>query len=277
MNYTCVTFVVHPPEPGSEILASALAQHAFESFVFTENGFDAFVLQSEYNEAWVLELKSEFPNLAFTHQTKSIAKQNWNEEWERNFTPVLIEPHAQIRASFHPAPAPPLMDILIEPKMSFGTGHHATTKLMTQALFEYPIKGKNVLDVGCGTGILSIAAKKLEASKVLGFDIDEWSIENARENRQLNGLAKTEIDFFQGTIQKIEGSLFDVVLANINRNILLKEMPQYAAALNKGGLLFLSGFFVADAPDLIAAAETCGLSFLTQNSDNEWTMLAFNK
>jgi ribosomal protein L11 methyltransferase len=277
MEYICVSFKVTPPEPGSEILVSVLAEENFESFVHNETGFEAFIQQPLYNEAVLQNLIAQFPEIKFTHTTQNIKQQNWNEIWEKSFNPVIIENYCSIRAPFHPAATPPLLDVVIEPKMSFGTGHHQTTWLMTKALFENDIKGKSVLDVGCGTGILAIIAKKLGANTVVGFDIDEWSIENSRENRKVNGFGKTDIDFFQGTIQKIDNQPFDLVLANINKNILLKELSNYSAVLNKGGQLFLSGFFELDAKDLIIAAEKTGLHFKKQETKNEWATLSFVK
>jgi ribosomal protein L11 methyltransferase len=277
MEYVCVSFKVNPPEPGSEILASVLAEENFESFVHNEQGFEAFIQQPLYDETVLQNLSAQFPEIKFTHTVQNIKQQNWNATWEKSFNPVVIENYCSIRAPFHPAAIPPLLDVIIEPKMSFGTGHHQTTWLMTKALFENDVKGKSVLDVGCGTGVLAIVAKKLGASVVVGFDIDEWSIENSRENRKVNSYSRLDIDFYQGTIQSTVNQLFDLVLANINKNILLKEMKSYFDVINKGGKLFLSGFFELDAPDLIAAAEKTGLRFTKQETKNEWATLCFVK
>ncbi len=276
MEYVCVSFEVNPPEPGSEILAAVLSEENFESFVFNDKGFEAFILQNDYNELFINELKNNFPDINFSFSTQQIKKQNWNKEWEKQFNPVVIENYAQIRASFHPAPAPPFMDLLIEPKMSFGTGHHATTWLMAKSLFTITVKGKDVLDVGCGTGILAIIAKKLGAKRVLGIDIDEWSVENSRENRALNGFTRDDIDFIQDTMKSAETS-FDIILANINKNILMQDMSRYAKHLFPNGTLFLSGFFETDCPDLIAAAEKLGLRLQKQETKGEWAILSFVK
>ncbi len=277
MEYICVVFKVTPPEPGSEILASALSEENFESFVHNDEGFEAFIQLPFYNETVLKDLTEQFSGLDFTYTTHTIKQENWNETWEKSFEPVVIENYCTIRAPFHAAPAPPVLDIIIEPKMSFGTGHHQTTWLMTKSLFENDLNNKSVLDVGCGTGILSIVAKKLGAKTVVGFDIDEWSIENSRENRKVNGYSRLDIDFFQGTIQKIDNQWFDLILANINKNILLKEMSSYVGALNAGGKIFFSGFFDLDAPDLIEAAKNLGLKFLKQETKNEWATLSFVK
>jgi ribosomal protein L11 methyltransferase len=277
MEYLCFTFKVEPAEPGSEILAAALSEDNFESFEFTRSGFNAYVKAEEYNDEVIENLKEQFPDIGFSYSREEIKKQNWNEEWEKNFTPVLVENLCCIRASFHPAPAPPLLDILIEPKMSFGTGHHQTTWLMSKALFNLNLKGKSVLDVGCGTGVLAIICKKLDSQIVTGVDIDEWSIENSRENRKANGYDRHSIDFYQGTVGSLDKEMYDVVLANINKNILLKEMNKYVAHLNAGGKLLLSGFFETDCKELISAAEKAGLKNTGKETRNEWALLVFEK
>jgi len=277
MEYVCVSFTVNPAEPGSEILASALSEENFESFVHNDTGFEAFIQQPLFNETILQNLSQQYPQIKFTHSIQKIKNQNWNEVWEKSFSPVIIENYCTIRAPFHPAPTPPLLDIIIEPKMSFGTGHHQTTWLMSKALFGLNLSNKSVLDVGCGTGILSIIAKKLGAQHVIGIDIDEWSIENSRENRKANGYRKEAIDFYQGTINSIENDTFDVMLANINKNILLKEISKYAAHLNPSGILLISGFFDTDSPELIAAAEKTALKNTGKELKNEWAMLSFQK
>ncbi|HWY38289.1 MAG TPA: 50S ribosomal protein L11 methyltransferase [Bacteroidia bacterium] len=277
MGYLCFKFNVTPREPGSEILAAALGEGNFESFVFNDNGFEAYVKKTDFNDEVIEKLKRQFPDIAFSYSSEEIKKQNWNKEWEKNFKPVLIENFCCIRASFHEAPAPPLMDVLIEPKMSFGTGHHQTTWLMARALFGLNIKNRAVLDVGCGTGVLSIIAKKLGSHHVIGVDIDEWSIENSRENRKANGYGKEAIDFYQGTINSIENDTFDYILANINKNILLREMTNYVAHMNNGAKLLISGFFETDCKELISAAEKAGLKQAGKETKNEWAILTFEK
>jgi ribosomal protein L11 methyltransferase len=277
MGYLCFKFSVNPAEPGSEILASALSEESFESFVFNDNGFEAYVKKTEFNDEVIENLKSLFPDISFSYSTEEIKKQNWNKDWEKNFSPVVVENFCCIRASFHSAPAPPLLDIIIEPKMSFGTGHHQTTWLMAKALFGLNLKNKSVLDVGCGTGVLAIISKKLDSQHVIGVDIDEWSIENSRENRKANGYRKEAIDFYQGTINSIENDTFDVILANINKNILLREMSKYASHLNVGGNLLISGFFEADCAYLISAAQKAGLKNTAKEIKNEWAILTFVK
>lgn len=275
-EYLCFTFKVTPPEPGSEILAAALSEGNFESFEFSRSGFNAYVKKSEFSDEVIAELKEQYPDIQFSYSQEEIGKQNWNREWEKNFAPVMIDDLCCIRASFHPAPSPPVLDVIIEPKMSFGTGHHQTTWLMSRALFSLNLRGKSLLDVGCGTGVLAIIAKKLGSQLVIGIDIDEWSIENSRENRKANGLAKETIDFYQGSIASVEGE-YDYVLANINRNILMKEMGRYASHLKSGGQLLISGFFESDCEDLVQVAKQSGLTFRSKETRNEWALLSFEK
>jgi ribosomal protein L11 methyltransferase len=192
-----------------------------------------------------------------------IEKQNWNAVWENNYDPIRISDQVNIRASFH-APDPTVaMDIVINPKMSFGTGHHETTTLMVQAMFEISLKGKSVLDVGTGTGILAFIALKLGASRVHGFDIDPWSVENSIENAELNDCAAA-------TFQ-------DVVIANINRNILLDEIAEYALRLASGGYLLLSGFYAEDIPHLTEAAKPLGLQLEAETNLRNWACLRLRK
>ncbi len=277
MEYFCFTFKVNPPEPGSEILAAALSEGNFESFEFNRSGFNAYVKKEEFNDEVIENLKEQFPDIAFSFSQEEIKKQNWNKEWEKNFAPVVVEDLCCIRASFHQAPAPPLLDVIIEPKMSFGTGHHQTTWLMSRELFKIGVKNKSVLDIGCGTGVLAIISKKLDSQYVIGIDIDEWSIENSRENRKANGMSKEDIDFYQGTINSIEKDTFDIMLANINKNILTKEINKYYAHLNSGGKLLISGFFESDCKELISAAEKTGLKHTGKQTRNEWAVLIFEK
>jgi ribosomal protein L11 methyltransferase len=276
MEYVCVSFKVNPPEPGSEILASALSAENFESFVHNDEGFDAFVQQPLFDETILKNLSEQFPEIKFTHVVSNIKQENWNATWEKSFNPVIIENFCSIRAPFHPAPTPPLLDIIIEPKMSFGTGHHATTWLMSKALFNIPVAGKDILDVGCGTGVLSIIAKKLGAKRVVGVDIDEWSIENSCENRESNGFTPQDIDFLQDTIKGAETN-FNIILANINKNILIRELNRYAKHLLSDGKLLISGFFESDCTELIAEAAKHDLKHNHTEVKNEWAVLYFTK
>jgi ribosomal protein L11 methyltransferase len=204
-----------------------------------------------------------------------IEKQNWNAVWETNYDPIRISDKVNIRASFHEPDPSVEMDIVINPKMSFGTGHHETTTLMVQAMFEISLEGKSVLDVGTGTGILAFIALKLGASRVHGFDIDPWSVENSIENAALNNCESAT--FQEGTIRDEPLTIYDVVIANINRNILLDELAEYALRLKSGGVLLLSGFYAADIPFLTAAASPLGLSFETETHLRDWACIRLKK
>jgi ribosomal protein L11 methyltransferase len=210
-----------------------------------------------------------------TYETSRIEKQNWNQVWESNYDPIRIEDLVLIRASFHPSETGFQMEVVINPKMSFGTGHHETTSLMTAALFDFDLTGKSVLDAGTGTGLLAFVAKKRGAGFVRGFDIDEWSVENSMENAGLNDCE--EIPFGLGTIMDEDDTQYDVLLANINRNILLAEMAEYAVRIKPGGLLFLSGFYTEDIPLLLESAEKQQLNFIAQASKNNWACLQLRK
>ena len=199
--------------------------------------------------------------------------KDWNAEWEKSFTPITVAGRCRIRAPFHEYDANYQLDIIIEPKMSFGTGHHATTTLMIQQMFDIDLEGKTVLDMGCGTGVLAIAAKKLGAQNVMAIDIDHWSVENTQENAASNNVALTVIE---GGEEAISGR-FDVILANINRNILLEQMPTYSTALNAGGTLCLSGFYSADLDIINNLAKQLGLQLAKTVEQNDWVSARFIK
>jgi ribosomal protein L11 methyltransferase len=204
-----------------------------------------------------------------------IEKQNWNAVWETNYDPIRISDKVHIRASFHEPDPSVEMDIVINPKMSFGTGHHETTTLMVQAMLEISLAGKSVLDVGTGTGILAFIALKLGASRVHGFDIDPWSVENSIENAALNNCESAT--FQEGTIRDEPFTVYDVVLANINRNILLNELAEYVLRLKSGGILLLSGFYTEDIPFLIQAAQPLGLKLEAETNLRNWACLLLCK
>jgi ribosomal protein L11 methyltransferase len=204
-----------------------------------------------------------------------IEKQNWNAVWETNYDPIRISNQVNIRASFHEPDPTAEMDIVINPKMSFGTGHHETTTLMVQALFEISLEGKSVLDVGTGTGILAFIAMKLGASRVHGFDIDPWSVENSIENAALNDCESAT--FQEGTIRNEPLTVYDVVIANINRNILLDEIAEYALRLASKGYLYLSGFYAEDISYITEAAHLHGLQLEAETNLRNWACLRLRK
>ena len=257
----------------AEILIAELAELGFDSFVEDDQGFQAYITEDKYNAAAVAEIMDRYAALTtISTSTKLIPKSNWNEEWEKNYDPILVDDRCFIRATFHePKPEIP-MEVLIVPKMSFGTGHHATTYLMTRHLLDTDVKGKKVLDAGCGTGILAIVAAKLGASPVDAYDIDTWCVENSLENFALND--KEEISIAEGTIKTVQlQAPYDLILANINKNVLLDEMEAYAKQLSNGALLYLSGFYTPDIPDLLAVAEPLGFRELGRDERNKWACL----
>lgn len=274
MNYIQYTFTVSPPEPGSDILIALLADLGFESFSANDTGFEAYVTEPEDNESAIQTW--EFEDFRFSYTRTLVPKTNWNEEWEKNFTPVHVDELVCIRAGFHPKSERAKYDIVITPKMSFGTGHHHTTWLMSKTMFNLDMAGKTVLDMGCGTGILAILAKQLGAQDVTGIDIDEWSIENSEENATVNDVP--DIRFLKGdaTLLPAEAS-FDIILANINKNVLKKDMAAYFAALKPGGTLLLSGFFTTDVTELQEVAESCGFTFAASYQKEEWAVIHLQK
>ena len=274
MDYIQYSFTIPPAEPGSDILIALLADLGFESFTQKDTGVDAYIQEEFENEDLVKELS--FEDFTFSYIRTVIPKTNWNEEWEKNFNPVYVDDLVCIRAHFHPAAENIKHDIVITPKMSFGTGHHDTTWLVSKTMFSIPFTNTHVLDMGCGTGILAILAKQLGATKLLGIDIDEWSIENSIENAAINNAS--DIEFKKGDASLLpKQETFDVILANINKNVLKKDLPAYFICLKKGGYLLLSGFFTADVEELKQLATGIGFSFEESYHKNEWAVIKLRK
>jgi ribosomal protein L11 methyltransferase len=273
MNYFVIRFIINPVLPGTDVLTALLGELPFESFVSTEQGLDAFIKEEDFTD----DLLNDLPELdfKFTFTVEKILQQNWNAQWESNFNPVLVEDKCMIRASFHEAPQSGIMDVIIDPKMSFGTGHHDTTWLMSRELFVLDLKNKSVLDMGCGTGVLAIIAKKLGANTVSGIDIDEWSIENSRENAQVNNCP--EIFFEKGNASLLSNKKYDIILANINRNVLINDLETYYNCLNNNGVLLLSGFFENDFNELNQKAISLHYTFEKKEIKNNWCLLKYSK
>jgi ribosomal protein L11 methyltransferase len=272
MNYKEYTFTIQPPEPGGEILIAIIADLGFESFETNSTGFIAYIPEDLNPDE---ELKTfEFPDFSFSYTSKVIEQVNWNEEWEKNFQPVVVNDDCCIRAPFHKLDQTYKYDIIIMPKMSFGTGHHDTTWLMCKNMLQEDFSRKNVLDMGCGTGVLAILAHKLGAAKLKGIDIDDWSVENAIENCQANHCDQIEIVKGNSKLLTKEKE-FDIILANINKNVLKADLPSYVTSLKPGGLLFISGFFKTDIQELQKLAESLSLTLHKQEVKNEWACLVF--
>ena len=279
-DYTQVTFTVTPPEEvATDILAAMLAEIGFESFVPDEQGMTAYVPLNSYDAQALAQVVGEFPleGYKITYETVKIEGEDWNAEWEKNyFQPIVIDDQCVIHSTFHTDIPQARYDILIDPKMAFGTGHHQTTCHMLRAILGSDLTGKRVLDMGCGTALLAILARKHGACDVTGIDIDEFAYENALENIRLNDT--TDIDIRLGGTDAIkEGEMFDYILANINRNILLADMANYAAHMHTGSVIFMSGFYVEDMDILRQEAARYGLRYETYAEDNRWTMMKFVK
>ncbi|CAM1372883.1 Ribosomal protein L11 methyltransferase [Tenacibaculum litopenaei] len=273
--YIEYNFEVSPKEPGTEILIAELGSVGFESFVEHEAGVLAYIQKDEWNGS-ILEdifiLSSDEFSVNF--EKKEVAQTNWNAEWEKNFPPIQVADKVSIRAPFHENPNLPF-DIVIEPKMSFGTGHHETTHMMVQHLLELDLTGKKTLDMGCGTGILAIFAEMKGAEPIDAIDIDNWCYENSVENAARN--ACKSISVYEGDSSLLVGKQYDVIIANINRNILMKDMETYTSTLNENGVLLLSGFYREDIPIIDAEVTKYGLSLEKTIERNNWVALRYQK
>lgn len=261
----------------SEILIAELAEANFDTFLEHDDGFEAYVEGEGYDKVKVGEILKKYEAVnPLKFSFSQIAKRNWNEEWEKSFSPIVVDERCLIRASFHDSDKRYPYEIVITPKMSFGTGHHQTTWLMVRSMLDIDHKDKRVMDAGCGTAILSILASKLGARQVEAFDIDDWSVENGNENTQINQCQNIRIQQGKITEADLDGS-FDIILANINKNVLLDDISIYASFLNGGGMLLLSGFFTLDIPDLLEAAATHALSEVSRDERDSWAALLLTK
>lgn len=265
-------------DPGySEILMAELAEANFDTFLEVENGFEAYTEGDGYDRTLVEEIRKKYETVTPLELSFSrIEKKNWNEEWEKSFSPIVVDDKCLIRASFHQAEKRYPYEIIITPKMSFGTGHHQTTWLMVRNMIDIDHLNKRVMDAGCGTAILSILASKLGAAEVQAFDIDEWSVENGTENIHINQCHNIHIQL--GKIDEVElHGKFDIVLANINKNVLLEEIKIYADRLTEGGVLLLSGFFFLDIPDLLKEGALNALREIHRDERDSWASLLLQK
>lgn len=275
MNYIEYKFSIAEVEPWREILLAHLSEGNFDSFEDTDQGLNAFVQSHLDDENFVKEVLTNFDHVSISYERNEIKQVNWNEVWESQFQPILVNDQCYIRAEFHePKPEIPY-EIIIQPKMSFGTGHHETTHLMVEYLLENDLEGKSLLDMGCGTAILAILAKKRGAAYVEGIDIDEWSAENSIENAQRN---EVDVTVKLGDVSLLGDHVFDVIAANINKNILMADIPQYVKVLNPtNGELFLSGLMHFDFDDIVARCKEFGLNLVSKKQRNEWIALYFRK
>jgi ribosomal protein L11 methyltransferase len=260
-----------------DILTAELADIGFDTFMETDAGLEAFVENENFDAVLLQEIKTKYSaQTSVEFSFDRIEKQNWNDQWEKSYEPINVEDKCLIRAEFHPQDKKFRYEIIITPKMSFGTGHHQTTYLMIKNQMTIDHQAKRVMDAGCGTAILSIMSSKLGAKEVEAFDIDEWSVINGEENISINGC--TNIHLQQGKISdvKLSGS-FDIILANINKNVLLSEMNSYSEFLVSNGLLLLSGFYTGDISDLKKCAEEFKLREVQRDERETWACLLLQK
>lgn len=274
MDY--LEFKITCREEFREILIAELSAIGFDSFLETEKGIEAYAESTGFDRESYEDLIKKYKVPAQISIDESIlAKINWNEEWEKNYDPISVDDLVYVRASFHPKAEGFKHEIIINPKMSFGTGHHATTFLMLRHLGGIDLKNKRVIDVGSGTGILAIMAHLLGADEVEAFDIDDWCMENGNENFALNGM---QVKMGLGTIKEVKPKgKFEVILANINKNILLDELPIYTSLMNPSSLLLLSGFYTEDVDDLVEAAKKVDLRFIKAQSKDGWASIILEK
>ncbi len=257
----------------SDMLLAELADIGFDTFMETENGFEAYAEQDRYDQSVLASIKEKYSTLApLTFSFSRIEKQNWNEAWEKSYQPINVDDRCLIRAGFHQPEKKFPYEIIITPKMSFGTGHHQTTYLMIKSQLDIDHKNKRVMDAGCGTAILSIMASKRGAAEVEAFDIDEWSVINGKENIEVNRCGNIRLQ--QGKIGEVDlGGKFDIILANINKNVLLDEIKVYSNYLLPGGMLLLSGFYDRDIPDLLLEASRSNLVEKHRDERETWASL----
>ena len=273
MQYLGIHFTISPKEPGAEILLALLEDKPFDSFEETENGLSAYIKNEDWHDhllADVFILNDE--NFECTYEVEVIEQVNWNEAWEKNFNPIDVDGLCHVRAPFHPKTSA-TYDIIIEPKMSFGTGHHETTHMMIQHLLLDDLTNKSALDMGCGTAILAILAEMRGARPIDAIDIDEWCYENSVENINRNNCEHIKV--YQGDASMLKDQRYDVIIANINRNILLNDLKWYKNCLNVNGIVYLSGFYEADVAIINETCETIGLKLERKFERNQWVSLKY--
>lgn len=270
MSYLVIDIELSPLKPWSEILIASLSESGFDSFEETSKGLKAYVEEDQFDpNALKSALEALGDSVQCSWSQSKLEDKNWNESWESNFEPIVVDGKLTVRAPFH---QPAEMDeIIIQPQMSFGTGHHETTHLILARLADGDYSGKKVLDMGCGTGVLAICCEMRGANELVGIDIDEWSVQNTMENMQLNGCERIEVR--HGGAEAIGSNTFDLVIANINRNILLNDMQAYAKVMKPGATLLLSGFYTGDCQMLIDHCRELSLTHVATFERHGWAML----
>lgn len=278
MIYTEIAFKVTPANPVvNEILTALTAEIGCDSFNDSEQGMNAYIPQDDFDQSALdalMTMTSFDEEVSYT--INEVVEKNWNEEWEKNyFKPINVDDKCVIHSTFHKDYPKTEFEIIIDPKMAFGTGHHATTSQMVSAMLDIDFDGKAVLDMGCGTGVLAMLASMKGASPILAIDIDKWSYDNTLENMSINNIDNIEVKC--GDASLLTHGEFDVVLANINRNILLNDMPAYEARLKSGGVLLMSGFYSEDLSLIQEKATSLGLTYTYHKVKDNWTVAHFVK
>lgn len=276
MNWTEVSFVIAPLEPWRDILMVELGERGFDMFEETPHGLKAYIPSERFDRMQlhdVLVLRD--PHVHVSHTVHEVPYRNWNAEWERSFSPVEVGDAVRIRAEFHPASPGFTHEIVITPRMAFGTGHHATTRMMVEAMLGLDLRGKDVCDLGCGTAVLAILVKRLGARHVFAVDIDEHAVANARENVALNGCQDIVVE--KGDVHLLKPAAYGAILANIERNTLLRDMQAMRDALLPGGALLLSGFVQQDRDAMVKAVKDAGMSPVETLAQGEWALIGCRK
>ena len=276
MNYTKISFKLTPDsEENREILVAVLSDLAFESFDETEEQVLGYVPGETFDFVEMNEITSALPFSVET-ETEMIPDQNWNEVWEKNyFKPLLIGGRCLVRAPFHTEYQPAEFELVIEPKMAFGTGNHETTTLVAEQILDMDLAGKTVLDMGCGTGILGMLASLKGAKSITAIDIDTWSFESTVENARLNNIFNLEAKL--GDASLLGSETYEIIFANIHKNVIINDLPVYESVLQPGGKIYLSGFYTQDMPDVKKKAESLGLIETGFHEKNNWVVYAFRK
>jgi len=272
--YLEFNFKIKPLQPWNEILMAELIEIGFDSFTEEYDGILGYIQKDLFNEEELKNiylLQNEEIEISYTYE--EMPNINWNEEWEKNFSPINVEDKVLIRAEFHDSD-PNMHEIVIQPKMSFGTGHHPTTHLMIQQMLDMDLENKKVLDMGCGTSVLAIFAKQKGAGRTVAIDIDEWSVENSKENAARNNV---ELDIELGTAVNLGKEKFEIILANINRNILISDIPTYVSVMEDGGKLLLSGLCFFDVDDILEVCTDQNLKLEKKIQREEWVSLLLSK
>ena len=276
MEYTEVDIKIREVDPFTEIIIAKLNLIDYETFYENDNGVKCYIQSQNFNKEKLLEVLDEVSTkVKLEYSFNEIPQKNWNEEWEKNFDPIEINSKCFVRSKFHQINDAYDNEIIITPKMSFGTGHHETTFLMLNEMYNLNFKEKLILDIGCGTGILSILSSQKGAKEVVGIDTDEWAYQNSLENSDLNGI--DNINFFKGDINIVLDSKFNIILANINTNVILDEISKYYDLLLKNGDLLISGFLKEDLSIISKVANEVGFKLINKKNKDKWFMMHLSK